>query len=92
MLAFMGLQKIIPEPSAPPDPEINPNPMGLPYPEINLCPSGLPYLEINPSPVELPYCDGNPRAADPLGTEFPYHKQAVDSLLAQNCDIVIQSW
>lgn len=69
-----------PEPSAPPDPEITPSPMELPYPKINPCPTGLPYP------------DGNPSVADSLGAEFLCCKQAVDSLLAKNGDIVIQSW
>lgn len=69
-----------PELLAPPDPEIDPSPTELPYPEINPCPTGLSYP------------DGNPCAADPLGAEFLCCKQAVDSLLAQNGDTVIQSW
>ncbi|KAI1242376.1 hypothetical protein IHE44_0005914 [Lamprotornis superbus] len=65
-----------PEPSAPLEPISNT--------------SGYP--EINPWPAELLYPDKNPCMVGPYGAEFPYHKQALDSLLVQNDDVVTQRW
>lgn len=61
-------------------------------PEPSAPPKPISDLEIKPRFADLPYSDENPSMVGPFDTKFPHHKQAQETLLAQNGSIVIQHW